>query len=131
MKKAKQRNLYEEKSDPVGSLDMQLDGDDDDIIELEDIIEMPDRPIDEDEDLDLGVEIFDVDEDLESPPARFTQKPVVGPAKQISLEAEEDDLLDAFEVDADEDDLLFEPAEPAPKESLRPKSATLGAFRRG
>ncbi|MDR3569133.1 MAG: hypothetical protein P4L43_13980 [Syntrophobacteraceae bacterium] len=117
MKKAKQRNLYEEKSDPVGSLDMQLDEDDDDIIELEDIIEMPDRPIDEDEDLDLGVEIFDVDEELESAPARSAQKPSVGPAKQSGLKAEEDDLLDSFEVDGDEDeeDLLFEPAPSAPK----------------
>lgn len=74
MKKAKQKNVYEDRSDPMGGLDMQLEGDDDDIIDLEDIIEMPDRPIDEDEDLDLDVEIFDVDEELESPPAVSAHK---------------------------------------------------------
>jgi hypothetical protein len=118
MKKAKQRNLYEDKSDPVRNLDMQLDEDDDDIIELEDIIEMPDRPIDEDEDLDLGVEIFDMEEGLPSPPARSAQKTVGFDAKDDSLKAEEENLLDSFGIDEDEEELLFEPtpstAKPAP-----------------
>lgn len=113
MKKAKPRNVYEEKSDPVRSLNMQLDGDDDEIIELEDIIEMPDRPIDEDEDLDLGVEIFDVDEELESRPSRSAQKTARG--SESSRQDEEDDLLDSLTADADEDELLFDPTASAPQ----------------
>ncbi|MCL5406103.1 MAG: hypothetical protein M1398_05195 [Deltaproteobacteria bacterium] len=109
MKKAKQRNRYEDKSDPMRGLAMQLDGDDDDIIELEDIIEMPDRPIDEEEDLDLGAEIFDVDEVLESPPARSMRKPAGSPVKERAKQVEEEDLLESFGIEADEDEMLFEP----------------------
>ena len=119
MKKAKQRNLYEDKSDPVRNLDMQLDEDDDDIIELEDIIEMPDRPIDEDEDLDLGDEIFDMEEGLPSSPARSSQKTVGFDVKDKAPKAEEEDLLGSFGIEEEEEEeLLFEPtpstAKPAP-----------------
>jgi len=65
MKKPTRSAPYEEPHDPMRDLDIELDSQDDEIIDLEDIIEMPDRPIDEDEDLDLDVEILDVDSDFE------------------------------------------------------------------
>ncbi len=108
------------------SLNMQLDGDDDDIIELEDIIEMPDRPIDEDEDLDLGVEIFDVDEELESRPSRAAQKTARG--RESSRQDEEDDLLESFEADADEDELLFDPTASVPQGRSSAEKAQLALF---
>jgi hypothetical protein len=40
-------------------------GDDDDIIDLEDIVEMPVGSIDEDEDLEVDVEILDAEADLD------------------------------------------------------------------
>jgi len=70
-------------------LDIELEGADDDVIDLEDIIEMPDSPIDEDEDLDLDVEIFDVDSDLE-PGTEKAAKPQVKEQPQgLSSEAED------------------------------------------
>jgi hypothetical protein len=113
MKKNKQKNPYEDDSDPMRGLDRQFEGDDDDIIDLEDIIEMPDRPIDEEEDLDLGVDIFDVDEGLQSTPLKSARKSGGLSIEEKSREVDDMDLLDT--LDADEDDLLFEPTGSAPK----------------
>ena len=115
MKKNKQKNPYEDESDPMRGLDRQLEGDDDDIIDLEDIIEMPDRPIDEEEDLDLGVDIFDVDEGLQSTPVGSARKAAGLSMKESSREVDDMDLLDSLEAEADEEDLLFEPTGSAPK----------------
>ena len=68
MKKPTRSSPYEDSPDPMRDLDIELDTQNDEIIDLEDIIEMPARPIDEDEDLDLDVEILDVDADLEPEP---------------------------------------------------------------
>ncbi|MDR3554423.1 MAG: hypothetical protein P4L55_06700 [Syntrophobacteraceae bacterium] len=107
-------------------LDRQLEGDDDDIIDLEDIIEMPDRPIDEEEDLDLGVDIFDVDEGLQSTPFRSARKSAGLSTNESSRELDDVDLLDSLE--ADEDDLLFEPAISAPKEKFSAPKARPSIF---
>ena len=128
MKKTKQRNVYEDKSDPIRNLDMQLEGDDDDIIELEDIIEMPDRPIDEDEDLDLGVDMLDMDEELQSQPARGARRPA-GPREKVSaLEAEEEDLLESLADDMDEEETLFEPTSPVSKKKSPAEKAQMDIF---
>ncbi len=109
MKKARPKNLYEDTSDPMSGLDRQLEDDDEEIIDLEDIIEMPDRPIDEEEDLDLDGDIFDVDEELESPPAVSARKGPGLPGKGRSQREEEEDLLESFGAETDEEDRLFEP----------------------
>ena len=70
----KRPTRIEEQHDPMRDLDIELESQDDEIIELEDIIEMPARPIDEDEDLDLDVEILDVDSYLESEPEKPAKK---------------------------------------------------------
>jgi len=61
MKRPTRSSPYEEQHDPMRDLEIDLEGQDDEIIELEDIIEMPARQIDENEDLDLDTEILDVD----------------------------------------------------------------------
>lgn len=109
MKKGRSKNLYEDTSDPMSGLDRQLEGDDEEIIDLEDIIEMPDRPIDEEEDLDLDGDIFDVDEELESPPAVSARKGAGISVKGRSKKEEEEDLLESFGAETDEADTLFEP----------------------
>ncbi|MGC8493348.1 MAG: hypothetical protein ACP5SH_16595 [Syntrophobacteraceae bacterium] len=93
----------------MSGLDRQLDGDDEEIIDLEDIIEMPDRPIDEEEDLDLDGDIFDVDEELESPPAVSARKSAGPPPVKGRVQTEQEDLLGAFGAETDEEDMLFEP----------------------
>lgn len=116
MKKPKKTSPYQEQSDPMRDLDIELEGlgDDEDIIELEDIIEMPDRPIDEDEDLDLDVEIFDVDSDLEPEPRKPAQKASRPLPKETSreIESEEKDLTESLGGEAEEDETLFEPSAP-------------------
>ena len=108
MKKAKRSSPYEDKPDPMKDLEIGLESPDDDgVIDLEDIIEMPDSPIDEDEDLDLDVEIFDVDSDLEPKAAKASQD---GKAQTRPPASEEDDLLQSFGDEPEEDDLLFQPA---------------------
>ncbi len=124
MKKNQQKSPYEDKSDPMRSLDIDLD--DDDIIDLEDIIEMPDRPINEEEDLDLGVEIFDVDEELESKPTRAARKGFL--VSESPPEAEELDLLESLTADTDEQQNLFDPTPPAPKAKPAEAKARPGIF---
>ncbi len=105
-------------------LDIELDSKDDEIIDLEDIIEMPDRPIDEDEDLDLDIEILDVDADFEleeEKPARQVPQPAMKrQAQRRGLEDE--DLIGSFDDGTDEDDSLFDQIasrEPARKTAAR------------
>jgi hypothetical protein len=89
-------------------LNIALESPDDDIIELEDIIEMPAGFIDEDEDLDVNV--FDLDPDLapeEENQAQNAARPFVKEkAKRQSSEGQ--DLLKSF--GDEEDEKLFEPA---------------------
>jgi hypothetical protein len=110
MKKDNRKNPYEDKSDPMRELGMDLDEDDEDIIELEDIIEMPDRPIDEEEDLDLGADIFDVDDALQSRRERSSRKPVSSMSKERREEIDDVDLLDSIVSESHDDDRLFEPS---------------------
>ncbi len=120
MKTPKRPSPYDEQPDPMRDLDMDFESQDDEIIDLEDIIEMPSRPIDEDEDLDLDldVEILDIDSDLESEPepARKGAQPFMSDSAQMRSEAR--DLLDSFGDEGEEDESLFEPVtsrEPAVK----------------
>ena len=72
MKRPKRSSPYEGQSNPMRDLNIELESPDDDIIELEDIIEMPSGFIDEDEDLD--VDVFELDPDLEPEPESHAQK---------------------------------------------------------
>ena len=116
MKRPKQPSPYEEKSDPMRDLDIELEGADDDVIDLEDIIEMPESPIDEDEDLDLDVEIFDVDSDLESGTEKAAKPAMKEQPPGMSSEAE--DLIKSFGDEPDEEEVLFE--QPASKGPEKP-----------
>ena len=92
-------------------LDIELESQDDDIIELEDIIEMPARPIDEEEDLDLDVEILDVDSYLESEPEKPAKK-AAQPFKREQAQKpplKQEDLFEPFGDESEEDEMLFEP----------------------
>ncbi len=94
-------------------LDIELESQDDEIIDLEDIIEMPARPIDEDEDLDLDVEILDADADFEPEPerpARKSQQPAMQERRPKRPIFEEEDLIDSFGEESEEDETLFGPA---------------------
>jgi hypothetical protein len=97
MKKQTKSTAYEQQADPMHS-DIELASEDDDIIDLEDIIEMPDRPIDEDEDLDLDVEILDVSSDFEheqqSP--RIERPPGSGDKDLIGVFGDESEDTEAF-----------------------------------
>jgi len=101
MKKPTRSAPYEEPHDPMRDLDIELDSQDDEIIDLEDIIEMPDRPIDEDEDLDLDVEILDVDSDFEP----REQQPSI---REQAPRSEDKDLIGVFGDESEDDDTLFE-----------------------
>jgi hypothetical protein len=85
-----------------------LESPDDDIIELEDIIEMPAGFIDEEEDLD---DVFKLEPDLEPEPEKHAQKAVrpfmKEPAQGQSSKVQ--DLLQSFDHEAEEDEKLFEP----------------------
>lgn len=106
---------FDEKPDPSRDIHLETgDYDDDDIIELEDIIEMPSGSIDEDEDLDIGVEILDAEPDLEfeprgksSPgPAQEGTSQKASPAGALPTTDADDDLLTDFDLESDEDDLF-------------------------
>jgi hypothetical protein len=110
MKKPKRSSPYEDNLDPMRDLDVEIEssGDDDDIIDLEDIIEMPDSSIDEDEDLDLGAEILDVDSDLEPAPEKAAQPPMKEQPRDLG--SEEEDLIQLVGDESEEDEIVFEPA---------------------
>ena len=110
MKKPKVPSPYEDKVDLMRDLNVDLQSPDDEVIDLEDIIEMPDSPIDEDEDLDLDVEMLDVDSDREPLPRTAVQPPVEEELQ--GLGPEEEDLSELMEGEPEEDELLFEPAAP-------------------
>jgi hypothetical protein len=107
MKRAKRSSNYDEQPDPMRDLNVELGSsdEDDDIIDLEDIIEMPDSPIDEDEDLDLDIDNFDVDSMLQSEPKKTAQS--------FKLDSEEDDLINSFDDEPEEDEELFGSGEPS------------------
>ena len=92
-------------------LDIELESQDDEIIELEDIIEMPARPIDEDEDLDLDVEILDVDSYLEPEPEKPAKKAAQPFMKEQAQKPplKQEDLFESFGDESEEDEMLFEP----------------------
>jgi hypothetical protein len=96
-------------------LNIAREGPDDDIIDLEDIIEMPAGPIDEDEDLDLDVDVFELDSDLEPEPERPAQRPSQRPARPLTKQqakgqgSDVEDLLKSFDDEPEEDEELFEP----------------------
>jgi hypothetical protein len=121
MKKPTRSTPYDEPPDPMRDLDIELDSQDDEIIDLEDIIEMPDRPIDEDEDLDLDVEILDVDSDFEpqaQQPPKFSQRSI----KEQAPRSEEKDLIGEFGDESEDVESLFDEldsAEPPKKTASR------------
>jgi len=98
-------------------LDIELENQDDEIIDLEDIIEMPANPIDEDEDLDLDAEILDVDSYFEPEPEPEPERPIKKTAQPFMEELDQrpgskhDDLVESFGDESEEDDGLFEPVE--------------------
>ena len=96
MKKPTRSSANDKRADPKRRGFELASQDDDDIIDLEDIIEMPDRPIDEDEDLDLG--ILDVSSDFESK----TKQPVQAP------KSEEEDLIGVFDDEVEDAQALFD-----------------------
>ena len=112
MKKPKKPMGFDEKPDPLQDIDIEFNGDDDDdeIIDLEDIIEMPARSINEDEDLDLDVEILDADSDFdfdaEMAKSGGEAASKETPMKDFSpkLEGEEDESLLKSLGDESEDD---------------------------
>ena len=110
MKKPKGSSPYEKQPDSMRDLNMALEGSDDDIIDLEDIIEMPAGAIDEDEDLDLDVDLFELDADREPEPERPAQKPARPLMKEQAQgrSSEGKDLLKSFDDEPEEDEKLFE-----------------------
>ena len=90
-------------------LNIALESPDDDIIDLEDIIEMPAGFIDEDE--DLAVDVFKLDSDLEPEPENLAQKAARPFMKEQAQRqsSEGQDLLKSFGDEAEEDEDLFEP----------------------
>src|SRR5208337_1579340 len=104
----KKPTRIEEQHNPMRDLDIELESQDDEIIELEDIIEMPARPIDEDEDLDLDVEILDVDSYLEPEPE--PEKPAKKAAQPIMREQaqkqppRQEDMFESFGDESEEDE---------------------------
>lgn len=131
MKKPKRPSPYDEQSDPMRDLDIDLETQDDEIIDLEDIIEMPARSIDEDEDLDLDVEILDADGDLDietepKPAARARQPFMKGPPEPKL--SEEEELIKSFGQEPEEEEDLFEPRasrEAAKAPTVRKESSIL------
>ncbi len=109
MKRQKRSSPYEGQSNPMRDLNITSDGPDDDIIDLEDIIEMPSGFIDEDEDLE--VDVFKLEPDLELESEDLAQE---GPRPFMDEQAQSQssggqDLLEAFGDEAEEDEKLFEP----------------------
>lgn len=135
MKKPKRSAGFDEKPDPMSDLDIDLEGQDDEIIDLEDIIEMPARSIDEDEDLDLGAEILDADADLDLEPeeplmAKRGKPPLLGkPPVAPPPRDDEEDLLASLEEEPEEEEDLFKsitarevPKQPARKHEPEPEA---------
>jgi hypothetical protein len=112
MKKPKRSAPFDEQPE-MEDLDIEFESQDDEIIDLEDIIEMPARSIDEDEDLDLDVEILDAYGDLDQEPQEMPA-PRGGKAHaDTSRVQEEDDLIKSLGEETDEEEEgLFEPAAP-------------------
>jgi hypothetical protein len=105
MKKQKRSSPYEDKVDPMRDLNVDIGSpDDDDIIDLEDIIEMPDSPINEDEDLDLDAKIFDLDPDLDPLPGKVVER------LPHALGPEEEELMKLIGDESEEEEVLFEPS---------------------
>lgn len=121
MKKPKRPSPYDDQHDPMRDLDIDLESNDDEIIDLEDIIEMPARSIDEDEDLDLDVEILDADGDLDIEPqpkqANKARQPFMKGPPEPTL-SEEEELIKSLDQEPEEEEDLFEarPSREAPKE---------------
>ncbi|MHC1728668.1 MAG: hypothetical protein AB9866_22145 [Syntrophobacteraceae bacterium] len=115
MKKPKRPSPYDDQPDPMRDLDIDLESHDDEIIDLEDIIEMPARSIDEDEDLDLDVEILDADGDLDvetqPKPMNKAKQPFMKGPPEPTL-SEEEDLIKSFGEEPEEEEDLFEPRKP-------------------
>ncbi len=121
MKKPNRSMGFDEKPDPSQEADIDLESlgeDDDEIIDLEDIIEMPAGSIDEDEDIDLDVEILDAEPDLdfddfeptkEGEQLSFGKKPAAAPSEPS--EAEDVDVDDLLKDIEGEDDLFGTAAE--------------------
>lgn len=119
MKKQTRPSPNDQKSDPLRDLDIDLENpDDDEIIELEDIIEMPDSPIDEDEDLDLDV-VFDVDKEPVPEPKAALQPPVKEQAQ--APRPEKEDLIESLGGEPEEEDVLFKPAASGKPEERPPR----------
>ncbi len=121
MKRPKRSSPYEGQLNPMRDLNIALESPDDDIIELEDIIEMPAGFIDEDEDLE---DVFKLDPDLEAEPENHAQKAARPFMKEQAqrLSPEGQDLLESFGDQEEEDDKLFEPVA-----SKRPGKQSKGA----
>jgi hypothetical protein len=107
----KRPTRIEEQHNPMRDLDIELESQDDEIIELEDIIEMPARPIDEEEDLDLDVEILDVDSYLEPEPEKPVRKAAQPFVKEQAQKPppKQEDMFESFGDELEEDEMLFEP----------------------
>ncbi|MGA2401464.1 MAG: hypothetical protein ABSG91_07130 [Syntrophobacteraceae bacterium] len=92
-------------------LGMGLESQDDEIIDLEDIIEMPAGPIDEDEDLDLDIDILDEDSYHEPEPEKPSKKAARPLMKEQAQErpSEQEDMFKLFGDEPEEDEALFEP----------------------
>src|SRR5208283_5856283 len=102
MKRSTRSSPSEEQHNPMRDLDIELENQDDEIIDLEDIIEMPANPIDEDEDLDLDAEILDVDSYFEPEPEPEPERPIKKTAQPFMEELDQrtgskhDDLVESF-----------------------------------
>lgn len=119
MKKPNRSMGFDDQPDPSREADIDLESlgeDDDEIIDLEDIIEMPAGSIDEDEDIDLDVEILDAEPDLdfddfEKPPKgagqlSFTRK--AAPVESAPIEPAQEDVEDLLkDLEDEEGDNLF------------------------
>lgn len=115
MKKLKKPTGFDEKSDPMQDINIEFsDDDDDEIIDLEDIIEMPSRSINEEEDLDLDVEILDADSDFDFD-AEIARSGGESSSDELSMKdfspkltKEEDEaLLKALGDESEDEDDLF------------------------
>lgn len=116
MKKQKRPAGFDEQPDLSNDIDMDMEDLDEDIIDLEDIIEMPAGSIDEDEDLDLDVEILDAEPDLDfdmlekdaAGAAKLSKEPPMEDFSPKPSTGAQDDLVKSFDGDLDDDEDLFE-----------------------
>ncbi len=93
------------------NIDLQTGDEDDDIIDLEDIIEMPGRAIDEEEDIDMDVEILDAEPGLvfDSPEK---------PGKAAPQPSSQKDSMDLGMTESEQDAYLLEDFDPDDEEDL-------------